>query len=303
MAPILISGLINLETTVRVDGFPIPYFPVRYPFFGVHSAVSGVGYNVASALTHLGDEIRFLSLIGRDQTAGLVRATLAGAGIDDRFVVSGCDQTAQSVILYDETGRRQINVDLKDLQQALYPPDRFAEAVAGCRLAILCNINFSRPYLAEARRRGIPIATDVHAISSLDDAYNREFMESADILFQSHESLPCPPEDWAKALFERFQTRIVVIGLGKEGALLGVRETGFLARFPARSTRPVVNTIGAGDALFSSFLHFWTRDHDPALALERAILFASWKIGETGAAMGFLGESELLGLEERGCDA
>ncbi|MBN1285764.1 MAG: hypothetical protein JXB47_10225 [Anaerolineae bacterium] len=34
---ILVSGLINFEITARVDGFPIPYTPVRYPFFGVNS--------------------------------------------------------------------------------------------------------------------------------------------------------------------------------------------------------------------------------------------------------------------------
>jgi ribokinase len=42
---ILVSGLINIETTLKVDSFPIEYSPVRYPFFGVNSAVSGVGYN------------------------------------------------------------------------------------------------------------------------------------------------------------------------------------------------------------------------------------------------------------------
>ena len=301
MGPILVSGLINLETTVRVDGFPIPYFPVRYPFFGVRSAVSGVGYNVASALTTLGNDVRFVSLIGRDQTGELVRTTLEKAAISDRFIQADLEQTAQSVILYDEAGRRQINVDLKDLQQAAYPGESFAQALSGCRLAILCNINFSRPFLAEVRQRKIPIATDVHAIGSLDDPYNRDFMEHADILFQSHESLPCPPEDWAAHLMERFGTRIVVIGLGKDGALLGVRDDRFLGRFPAQSTRAVVNTIGAGDALFSSFLHFWTRDGDPALALRRAILFASWKIGEKGAAEGFLSEAELdRAVEEEG---
>ena len=35
-----------------------------------------------------------------------------------------------------------------------------------CDLAVLCNINFSRPFLEVAKRRGIPIATDVHAIAS-----------------------------------------------------------------------------------------------------------------------------------------
>ncbi len=32
MAQILVSGLINIETTLRVDGFPLPYAPVHYPF-------------------------------------------------------------------------------------------------------------------------------------------------------------------------------------------------------------------------------------------------------------------------------
>ena len=34
MANIVVSGLINVETTLRVDGFPLHYQPVRFP---VHS--------------------------------------------------------------------------------------------------------------------------------------------------------------------------------------------------------------------------------------------------------------------------
>ena len=36
---ILVSGLLNIETTVAVRGFPIDYYPVDYPFFGVKSGV------------------------------------------------------------------------------------------------------------------------------------------------------------------------------------------------------------------------------------------------------------------------
>ena len=53
---ILVSGLLNVETTVAVKGFPIPYYQIDYPFFGVNSNVSGVGCNIAKALTALGDE-------------------------------------------------------------------------------------------------------------------------------------------------------------------------------------------------------------------------------------------------------
>ena len=47
---ILVSGLLNIETTVAVKEFPINYYPIDYPFFGVNSGVGGVGYNIAKAL-------------------------------------------------------------------------------------------------------------------------------------------------------------------------------------------------------------------------------------------------------------
>lgn len=287
MPPILVSGLINLETTVRVDGFPIPYFPVRYPFFGVRSTVSGVGVNVSTALTTLGHEVRLLSLIGDDAAGRLARAALRGRGVDDRYVLAQAAETAQSAILYDGEGRRQIHVDLKDIQDRVYPVELFHEAAAGCRLAVLCNINFSRPLLALARQRGMTIATDVHAVADLDDPYNADFMQAADILFMSHERLPAPPEAWAAAVQARYGNAIVVIGLGAEGALLAVQGEA-PQRVPAVFTRPVVNTIGAGDALFAAFLHRYTQTGDPDLALRKAVVFASYKIGAAGAAEGFL---------------
>ena len=50
MAAFLISGLLNMETVCRVRGFPINYYPVDYPFFGVATAASGVALNIAKAL-------------------------------------------------------------------------------------------------------------------------------------------------------------------------------------------------------------------------------------------------------------
>lgn len=300
MSRILVSGLINIETTLRVDAFPIPYFPVRYPFFGVASTVSGVGYNVAKALTVLGDDVHFLSVVGTDVAGDVAIRTLAADGLPARHVVAQAPQTAQSVILYDRDGRRQIHTDLKDMQDQTYPPERFAEAAAGCDLAVLCNVNFSRPLLHLAAERGLAIATDVHAIASLEDPYNADFMAAADVLFLSDEQLPEPPEDFARRAMERYGNKVVVVGLGDQGALLVTRDRGGTVRVPAVSTRPVVSTIGAGDALFSCFVHFYVRDHDPWGALRKAVVFASYKIGVPGAADGFLDEAELERLMPAG---
>lgn len=291
MAPIAVSGLVNLETTVRVERFPLEYFPVTYPFFGVRSTISGVGYNLARALTTLGDEVRLVSLIGRDPVGKLVQQQLDADGIAGAYVLADPEQTAQSVILYDGNGRRQVHVDLKDLQNRTYPREQFLRALGPCSLAVLCNVNFSRPFLAEARAMGKLVASDVHAIASLDDPYNEDFMRAAHLLFMSHERLPCPPEEWAAAVQGKYGNEVVVIGLGAEGALLAVKADRFVGRVAAVRPRPVLNTIGAGDALFSAFLHYFLKSQDAYGSLRRAVVFAGYKIGEAGAAEGFLDEA------------
>ena len=170
------------------------------------------------------------------------------------------------------------------------------KTIQGSDLAILCNINFSRNLIPIAQAAGVPIATDVHAIADLKDDYNRDFMEAAEILFLSDESLPGTPEDVAEALLAQYETaNVVVIGLGEKGALLAHREDGVIKRFPTVFTRPVVNTIGAGDALFAAFLDRYLKTRDPTQAMDAALVFASYKVGEKGAAQGFLSGSELEG--------
>ncbi len=299
MTEILVSGLINLETTLRVEEFPIAYEPVRYPFWGIQSSISGVGYNVAKALSTLGHAVSLLALIGDDPAGRRARMALADVGLSAAGVLPHLTETPASVILYDGRGRRQIHVDLKDLQEQVYPVARFETALARADLAVLCNVNFSRPFLERARALDVPIATDVHAISDLHDAYNTDFMAAADVLFMSDERLPAAAEQFAEEVMACYAPEILVIGLGAAGALLAVREIGTLWRIPAVRTREIVNTIGAGDALFSAFVHGYVSGWPPVIALRRAMIFASYKIGAKGAAEGFLTEAELLRWAEQ----
>jgi ribokinase len=296
MHKILVSGLINLETTLQVEKFPLDYFPVRYPFGGIHSTVSGVGYNVARALSLLGDTVQLLALIGKDPAALLVQRALQENHIPGMTVLSQMEYTPQSVIIYDREGKRQIHVDLKDIQEQVYPEAYFERSIHGSVLAVMCNINFSRSFLKRAKQEGVWIATDVHAIRDLEDAYNRDFMESADILFMSDENLPCAPEEWVRQVQNRYGPEIIVVGLGSKGALLAVRSDHFMERLPAVTVRPIVSTIGAGDALFSCFNHYYAGTRDPYDAIRKAIFFAAYKIGASGAAEGFLTEEELVKL-------
>jgi sugar/nucleoside kinase (ribokinase family) len=55
----------------------------------------------------------------------------------------------------------------------------------------------------------------------------------------------------------------------------------------AVAPRGVVNTAGAGDTLFASFLHSWLATGNAVQAVERAVLYAGWKVGDSfpGSAM------------------
>ena len=289
---ILVCGNLNVETSMRVEAFPLAYASVSYRPFALNSRPSGVGYNLTRALTVLGNNVRFASLAAQDFFGQSLRAALAADGIADEYVLSQLPQTPQSVVMYDAQGRRAVHTDLKDLQHQTYPPQMFGAAVQGCALAVMSNVYFSRALLPLAKQAGALIATDVHTVSDLECDHNADFMAAADILFMSHEHLPDAPEVWLSRVLRRYPARVAVVGLGGRGALLGVRgEAPHLV--PAVATRPVVNTVGAGDALLASFLHFYLRSGDARAALRRAVVFASYKVGADGASTGFLTAEEL----------
>lgn len=298
MMTILVSGLINIETTVAVREFPIPYYPIDYPFFGVSSAVSGVAFNIARALRALGDDVDLHTFVGPDDDGRRVLDTLARDGIDDAHVRRELRQTAASVVLYDPSGRRQVYCDLKDVQDMQLPVSGPAgaavrDSLETADIVVACNTNFNRDLLRAAREAGKPVATDVHVLDDIGDEYNRDFMAAADMLFLSDERLPEPPADFARRLADRYGPRIVVIGMGGKGAMLHLRNTDETWMLPAAPTTKVVNTVGAGDALFSAFLHGVAGGLAPLEALRRAELFAAHKIGFSGASVGFCDAAEL----------
>lgn len=291
MSHILISGLVNTETTVRVREFPIPYYPIDYPFFGISTAVSGVGFNLAAALRTLGDRVTLLSMVGDDLPGQTVRRELEALGVATEGVRNCLKETPGSVVLYDEQGRRQIYCDLKDIQETAYGFTE--ETCRGVDLVMACNINFNRPLLHAAKAAGKTVATDVHVLRDLYDDYNREFMQCADILFLSDEGIG---EDYRGFLWELgriYHNKIIVLGRGSRGAALHIPERGVFHELPAVQVGPVVNTVGAGDALFSAFNHCYARGFSPLEALRRAQIFASAKIGVSGAAKGFITEDRL----------
>jgi ribokinase len=195
--------------------------------------------------------------------------------------------------LYNEN-RRKITLDLKDLQETKYPIENVYEIINDIDTAILCNINFSRDLLKIMKKHGKIIASDVHVVNDINDEYNRDFMAYSDILFLSNENILDKEHRFLEELIKTYNNKIIVIGMGVNGLLLYVRENNEIKHYSVVKTRKIVNTIGAGDALFSAFIYFYDKTKDAYYSIEKAIIFSSYKIGEKGAAEGFLTEEELL---------
>lgn len=296
MSKILISGLINTETTVKIKGFPIEYFPIDYPFFGVNTGVSGVAYNLAKALKALDDDVSLISMTGNDFGAEYVIKQMKEIGVSTDYVKQTLSQTPNSVVLYDEKGKRQIYCDLKDVQDMTYDFEK--EMYDNCDVVIACNINFNRDLLKKAKEDGKLIATDVHVLGDIEDAYNKDFMQYANILFLSDENIKTDYREFLMSIEERYENDIIVLGMGDKGALMYVKEEKKFYELPAVEVGEVVNTVGAGDALFSSFIHYYAKGVSAIDALKKAEIFASYKIGFDGAANGFTNEKKIDELEK-----
>ena len=288
---ILLSGLLNMETTTRTRGFPINYYPIDYPFFGVNLYPGGVGFNLAKALHTLGDEINLYSLIGDDDTGKLIKEKLKKMGVSYKHVYPVLPQTPMSSILYDETGRRLIYCDLKDIQMRVCPFNE--NEVEEADVVIATNINFSRGLLKLAKKKKKLIATDVQVLRDPDDEYNAEFMKHADILFLSDEGIQGRVEDFIYELEKRYKNRIIVVGRGANGSVMYQKKGDKFIYQPAYTLGEVKNTVGAGDAFFAAFIHFLNKGEKAEEALALASVFAGIKVCSDGASNGFVNEAKV----------
>jgi ribokinase len=279
MGRILISGLVNVETRTQVDAFPSDEGGVSYSSHGVVTRLAGAGYKTAKMLSGLGSQVTLLSVVGRDPLGTAVRESLTEEGLSAAFVLPRIPRTPQSVVLHDGDGRRQLNVDLKGVEQYRYPLEVFDEASEACSLIALCNAPFNLSLLNRARQLGRTLAAVIDPLTSNGTASLDDFIEVSDIACVCDVSLAGPPERWLREVRDRCEVQIAVVTTRDQSALLWVRSDNFIERLTPIG---VAERDGGQEpsqegclALFSSFLRNLEQQHDPYEALESALAFAA----------------------------
>ena len=263
---VLVIGLVNMETNLNIGEFPIYYQPIEFAFFKTKTEPSGVGLNLSLAFQALGDDVSLYSLGADDSLNKAIVDYLDDFNLNYHFE-KNLKETPESLVLYDNQGKRKIYCDLKDCQEktlSKIEEEKFD-------LACLTNINFSRPYLKKYKNQGVKIACDCHVLTDIYDEFNRDFLEYSDIIFISDEGIKDRYYSFMQDLIKEYDKDIIVISRGDQGTLMYVKKDGTITFHEAYPCQKIVNTCGAGDCLFSAFNHYYLKTSDPYYSINMAM--------------------------------
>lgn len=294
MSKFMVAGFVQLETIVKVDELPLPYKEFESIPDIINADIGGAGFNAAMALRWLGDDVDFMSMVARNMSRRQIQAYLKmnEVNLSTDYVLPMLDGMPTSVILYAK-GKKQTFEDVKDIRTVEYDFDLFESQIQDKDMVLISNCNFCRPILGLAKKYHKPLALNVRSMRAEKIANKEDFLAAADIVYISDDDIEGDPYDCIEECKRKYNPEIIIMGIGKRGVILYTRESNSVLEYKPVKTYDVVNTVGAGNAMFSSFLHYYVKTKDAKDAIKNALLFASYKISFVGTSNGFMTEDQI----------
>ena len=197
------------------------------------------------------------------------------------------EQTPSAVIFYDSERKLQTFEDIKDMEEVPYDMARFAEALADADLVILSNTKFCEPFLAPVKESGKKLVVNFNGLDR-ENELDQKFLTAADIVYVSDDEIKSDPYEAMRIMSEEYSMECGILGMGKAGLLMYTRADNMVVPYPAVHIKEVVNTVGAGNALLSCFLHYYHKNGNYHEAIKYALMFAAYKIGYMGPVSGIV---------------
>lgn len=291
---IVVVGIANLQTALPVDGFPVPFEPRRSVTNQIRHTVGGVGFNQARTLSALGHMVALASPLGEDYPAAMFDAEAYRYTISTHLCQRVLPRTPRSVVLYDEAGHRQANVDLGGALDYVFQPEQLAPDLFRAKLVILGNVPMVLPLVAPLRARGKALAVDIQDVRGADNPYDEPFLQ-ADYLNMSNDRVRGREREVLLAFREKSPARALMMTLGADGALILTRDLAEPVHVRAEAPAPnPTNTAGAGDLAFAVFLHRLLKIKDDPIEAARVAVEASNAYVASDAPHGAVEPEELL---------
>lgn len=294
MSKFMVAGFVQFETIVKVDELPLPYKQFESIPETINTDIGGAGFNQAMALRWLGNEVDFMSMVARNLSKRQIDAYLKRNEVDlsTDYVLPMLDGMPTSVILYCN-GEKQTFEDVKDIRHVEYDFELLESHIQDKDMVVMSNCNFCRPIIGLAQKYNKPIALNVRSMRADKIAPKEDFMKAADILYISDDDIERDPYDIVNDCREKYDPKILIMGLGNKGVILYTKEDNSVLEYKPVKTNEIVNTVGAGNALFSAFIHYYAKTKNAKESIKNALLFASYKIGFVGTSNGFMTEQQI----------
>jgi sugar/nucleoside kinase (ribokinase family) len=266
---ILVVGGLSWDSVIELGDLPEPRQQTLFSRH-FHETVGSTGAGKAMNLARLGFDVTLHATLGDDPWGALIRERLQREPLrfvhdmdpagTERHVNLMADSGAR-ISIYTNPGSLEPDVDM----------DRLAALLAQADVLVLNISNYCRRLIPLARRLGTPIWCDIHDWNGAGE-YHRDFVEAADYLFLSSDSLP----DYRDFMARRVAAgaRLVVSTHGGKGAT-ALTAAGTWLETPAVTVAPVLDTNGAGDAFFSGYLYGHAHGREPARCMQLGAVTAA----------------------------
>ena len=139
----MVAGFIQIETIVKVDSLPLSDKLFTSIPGMIDTSVGGDGFNTAVAIRWLGDDVDFMSMVGKRNYISRINKWLESIGVelDTQYILQRLEAMPTSVILYSK-GNFQIFEDVKDIRTVSYDNDVFEKQIKtwqSCQTAIFAD--------------------------------------------------------------------------------------------------------------------------------------------------------------------
>lgn len=263
----------------------------------VRPSFGGVARNIAENLAHLGEKVRLVTAVGRDQFGWQLLEHAASAGVDvDTCIASETRATSSYLAVLTETG--ELNFALYDMRvlEALTPAYiREHASLFKQSSLIFVDANLSpatlRTIFHQAKLARIPVCADAtsHKVAPRLLPYMDRLLmltanaHEASVLTDFH--VQTNDRDTAQ------QAARHLINLGVHAAFIPIAEFGVCyatsetsGHIPAMRTR-ITDTTGAGDALTATLIYGYLNDIPLEEALRLGISAASLTLRYPGTVV------------------
>lgn len=299
-ARVLCVGHAAHDSVYRIDAFPA--HPTKVAALALDRSIGGMAANAACAIAALGGAASYWGPLGDDETAGLIRAEFAEAGVDasGALSVTGA-QSSQSAIIVDARGERLI------ISQRGSALEAGAQALALRPLdadVVLVDVRWSAGSESVARRArtaGLPVVLDGEMGNP---ALLRRLVPLADHLIFSEpgfaEWLGRPVGIDAVA---HHLTGLVTAGARLAAVTHGERGVVFCTAEGARHLPAVpvkaVETLGAGDVFHGAYALRLAEGATIETALRFAAAAAALKCSRSGGRAALPRRAEVDAVDTR----